>query len=83
MLAGVAANFAGLDPMRALFWSAVLNGVVATPLLAIMIWLAARRRVMGEFTIGLPLKIGGWIAAALMSASVTVMGVTTALDLVR
>jgi hypothetical protein len=46
-----------------------------------MMWLAARPRIMGEFAIGLPLKIGGWIAAAIMLASVVAMAVTAALAL--
>lgn len=82
-LAGVAANFVGLDPIRALYWSAVINGVVAAPVLAIMMWLAAQPRIMGELTIGLPLKIGGWIATAIVAAGVVTMGIVAALDLVR
>jgi len=45
-----------------------------------MMWLAARPRVMGELTIGLPLKIGGWIATAIVAAGVVTMGVTAALE---
>jgi Mn2+/Fe2+ NRAMP family transporter len=48
-LAGMVANFVGLDPIRALCWSAVVNGMVATPLLAIMRWIAAQPRITGEF----------------------------------
>ncbi len=80
-LAGVAANFIGLDPIRALYWSAVINGIVAAPVLATMIWLAAQPGIMGELTIGLPLKIGGWIATAVVAAGVVTMGITAALEL--
>jgi hypothetical protein len=50
---------------------------------AIMMWLAAQPRIMGELTIGLPLKIGGWIATAIVAAGVVTMGIVAALDLVR
>lgn len=80
-LAGVAANFIGLDPIRALYWSAVINGIVAAPVPATMMWLAAQRGIMGELTIGLPLKIGGWIATAVVAAGVVTMGITAALEL--
>jgi Mn2+/Fe2+ NRAMP family transporter len=73
-LAGVVANFAGLDPIRALYWSAVINGIVATPVLAVMMWIAAQPRIMGDFTIGMPLRIGGWIATIIVAASVAAMG---------
>jgi Mn2+/Fe2+ NRAMP family transporter len=79
-LAGVAANLTGLNPIRALYWSAVVAGVVATPMLAIMMWLASQPRIMGAFTIEMPLKIGGWIATAVMAASVVAMGVTAVLE---
>ena len=75
-LGGVAANLTGIDPIRALGWSAVVNGVVAAPVLAVMVRIAARPRVMGEFAISLPLRVGGWIAAALMAASVLAMAAT-------
>jgi hypothetical protein len=58
--------------------SAVL---VSPPVLAIMMWLAAQPRITDEFAIGLPLKIGGWIAAVIMLASVVAMAVTAALTL--
>ena len=78
-LAGVAANFAGIDPIRALYWSAVVNGVVAAPVLATMTLLASRRDVMGEFAIGTALKVGGWIATAATTAAVVAMVVTAVL----
>jgi len=55
--AGVLMNFTPIDPIKALFWSAVINGVVAVPIMAIMMLMAANPRVMGEFTIGRSLKI--------------------------
>jgi Mn2+/Fe2+ NRAMP family transporter len=46
-LIGVAINFVGLDPIKALVWSAVINGVVSAPLMAIIMLMAMRRGVMG------------------------------------
>ena len=76
-------HFAGLDPIPALYWSAVMNGVVARPVLAGMMWIAAQPRIMGEFTIGNPLRISGWIATAVVAASVVAMGITAVPELVR
>jgi len=51
-LAGLALNFVGIDPIRALYWSAVLNGVLATPLMVVMLLVATNRAVMGGLVIG-------------------------------
>jgi Mn2+/Fe2+ NRAMP family transporter len=64
---GIAINFLGLDPIEALYWSAVINGVVAAPALALMVIIASRPAVMGAFTIEWPLRVGGWIGVALIS----------------
>jgi Mn2+/Fe2+ NRAMP family transporter len=71
--AGIAANLVGLDPLPALFWSAVVNGVVAAPLALVMVRLASDPRVMGEHTIGWKLRIGGWLAGAVLSAASVTM----------
>jgi Mn2+/Fe2+ NRAMP family transporter len=73
VVAGMIVNFSKIDPIQALYWSAVVNGVVAVPMLGLMMLIAARRDVMGAFTIGPRLRIGGWIAAAIMGASVVAM----------
>jgi len=65
--AGVLMNFTPIDPIKALFWSAVINGVVAVPIMAIMMLMAADDRVMGEFVIGRTLKILGWLSTAAMA----------------
>jgi Mn2+/Fe2+ NRAMP family transporter len=44
-------NFIPIDPIRALYWSAVINGVVAIPVMAIMMWLAAAPKLMGDFVV--------------------------------
>ncbi|ACL60975.1 NRAMP family divalent metal transporter [Methylobacterium nodulans] len=66
-----------LDPVRALFWSAVLNGVVAVPVMAVMMRIAARPDVMGSFAIRGWLKALGWIATAVMALAVIGMAVTS------
>jgi NRAMP (natural resistance-associated macrophage protein)-like metal ion transporter len=63
---GLVLNFVHLDPIKALFWSAVLNGVVAVPVMALMMILTQNVKVMGKFTLPLYLRIGGWIATAVM-----------------
>jgi Mn2+/Fe2+ NRAMP family transporter len=64
---GALMNFSPLDPVKALFWSAVLNGVVAVPVMVAIMYLACSRLVMGDFTIGPGLKIFGWLATAAMA----------------
>jgi hypothetical protein len=59
----------------------VINGIVAAAMLAVMMWLASQHRIMGDFTIGLPLRIGGWIAAAVVAASVVAIAATAVTDL--
>ncbi len=69
-LVGAGMNFFAIDPIRALFWSAVLNGVVAAPVMALMMVMTANRAVMGEFTITGSLRIVGWLATLAMAAAV-------------
>ena len=76
VLVGVAVNFTGIDPIRALYWSAVINGVVAAPVLAMMMLVAARPDIMGEFTVGAPLRAVGWLATAVTVACVVAMVAT-------
>ncbi len=70
---GAALNLTGVDPMRALYWSAVVNGVAAAPLLALAVLVASRRDVMGEFAIGPVLRAVGWATVALLAASAGAM----------
>jgi len=69
MALGIALNFSTIDPIRALYWSAVLNGVVAAPVMVMMMCLTVRRSIMAEFTLPLPLLIMGWAATATMAAA--------------
>jgi Mn2+/Fe2+ NRAMP family transporter len=74
---GVALTFTHLDPVRALVWSAEINGVIAVPIMAVMMLLAAREDIMGRFVIRLRLRRLGWIATAVMAVTVAAMIVTT------
>jgi Mn2+/Fe2+ NRAMP family transporter len=75
-LIGVAINFVSLDPIKALFWSAVINGVVAVPLMVVIMLMAMRRSVMGAFTLPPLLWAMGWLSAAAIGAAVTAMFLT-------
>jgi len=72
-LVGMGIIFVGIDPIKALFWSAVLNGIVAVPIMVIMMLMASRRDILGPFTVRGPLKILGWVATGLMVISVITM----------
>jgi NRAMP (natural resistance-associated macrophage protein)-like metal ion transporter len=72
-LAGVAFNFMPIDPIKALFWSAVINGVISVPIMAVMMLLASRSDVMGKLTPSLPLKTIGWVSTAVMGVAVAAM----------
>lgn len=67
---GVILCFTPIDPVKALFWSAVLNGVIAVPIMAVMMLLASRPATMGRNVIGARLRALGWIATAVMAATV-------------
>jgi Mn2+/Fe2+ NRAMP family transporter len=73
---GVGPNFTPINPMQALYWSAVTNGVVAVPLMVIMMLMATQSRIMGKQTISLMLQIIGWIATVFMALAAIAMIVT-------
>jgi NRAMP (natural resistance-associated macrophage protein)-like metal ion transporter len=75
-LAGLAAALTPLDPIRMLFWSAVVNGVVAVPLMIAMMLVVASRKIMGKYAATRALMIFGWLATALMAVVVAAMLVT-------
>ena len=66
-LGGVALNFTSLDPVKALYWSAVVNGVLAAPLMAVMMVIAMNPRIMGRLTLPRPMLVVGWLATAVMA----------------
>lgn len=75
-LIGICINFVGLDPIKALFWSAVINGVVAVPLMVIIMLMAMRRDVMGNFVLPRPLWALGWLCTVAMAVAVAIMFAT-------
>jgi NRAMP (natural resistance-associated macrophage protein)-like metal ion transporter len=68
-VAGIALDFAGLNPIRALYWSAVLNGLVAAPVMYAVLRLADDPNIVGEFRLSTQLRWGGWIATGVMLAA--------------
>jgi NRAMP (natural resistance-associated macrophage protein)-like metal ion transporter len=75
-LIGIAINFVGLDPVKALFWAAVLNGVVAVPLMTVIMIMAMAPKVMGPFTLSRGLCLMGWLCTAVMAVAVAIMFAT-------
>ncbi|MEO7149680.1 MAG: divalent metal cation transporter [Rhodanobacteraceae bacterium] len=75
-LIGVTLSFSSIDPIKMLFWSAVINGVIAVPLMSVILFLASRRKVMGKFVISPWLKCLGWLATAVMAVAAIVMFAT-------
>jgi NRAMP (natural resistance-associated macrophage protein)-like metal ion transporter len=73
---GVGINFVNIDPIKALFWTAVLNGVVAVPLMVVMMIMTMQPKVMGEFTLPRPLWAIGWLSTAAMTFAVVTMFAT-------
>ncbi|WP_428534550.1 NRAMP family divalent metal transporter [Rhodopila sp.] len=65
-MVGVGLNFTRLDPVKALYWSAVVNGVLAAPVMTVIMLIAGNGRIMGRLTLSLPMLIGGWLATAVM-----------------
>jgi len=72
-LAGLIAALSPFNPIRMLFWSAVVNGVVAVPLMAAMMLVVGNRKIMGAFAASRMLMIFGWAATALITAAVAAM----------
>jgi Mn2+/Fe2+ NRAMP family transporter len=75
-LIGILINFVDLDPIKALFWSAVINGIVAVPLMVVIMLMAMQRQVMGSFTLPRSLWAMGWLSTASMAIAVAAMFVT-------
>jgi NRAMP (natural resistance-associated macrophage protein)-like metal ion transporter len=68
-LAGIALNFTALDPIKALFWSAVVNGVLAAPLMAVIMLIATNPRAMGRLTLPAWMRAVGWFATLVMATA--------------
>jgi NRAMP (natural resistance-associated macrophage protein)-like metal ion transporter len=76
MLLGVSIAFTPIDPMKALYYSAVVNGVLAAPLMAIMMLIGSNPQIMEDLTLPPILKTIGWIATAVMAAAAVGLFVT-------
>ena len=70
---GLALGFTHIDPIKALFWAAVLNGVIAVPIMAVMMRMAVRADIMGPFVITRKLQRLGWFATVAMTLAVAAM----------
>jgi len=72
-IGGAVLDVVKLDPIKALFWAAVINGIVAVPVMVTMLLLATKRSVMGDFVITRRLQLGGWLATGAMAGAVIAM----------
>lgn len=72
-LLGLAVDYSPLDPIKALFWSAVLNGIISVPIMIAMMVVASRRHEMGDFIASLAQRIFGWLTVAVMTAAALAM----------
>jgi Mn2+/Fe2+ NRAMP family transporter len=70
---GLAIDYSGFDPMKALFWIAVVNGVIAVPLMVAMMVVVGSRKLMGQFTAGIGLAGLGWLSTAVMAGATVAM----------
>lgn len=70
---GTGLDFTPIDPMKALYWSAVINGVVAVPIMVGLMLLAGKKEVMGNFTSGLKTRWFGWGGVGVMGFAVGMM----------
>lgn len=78
-LLGIGIDWSPLDPMKALFWSAVINGVIAVPMMAAMMRVASRPGQMGQFVVGPTVRVLGWVATAVMGLAVAAMALAPVL----
>lgn len=74
-------NFTPIDPIKALYWSAVVNGVLAAPVMVILMVLVRRPKVMGELVVTGPLYWFGWASTAAMAVCIVRMVATTFMGL--
>ncbi len=72
-IAGFALSFAGISPIRMLVWSAVINGIVSVPIMALMMLIVSKRNVMGRFKAGPALIAAGWTGTLLMTLAVVAL----------
>ncbi|MGE5623204.1 MAG: divalent metal cation transporter, partial [Bacillota bacterium] len=70
---GIALGFTPIDPIKALYWSAVINGVISVPIMVVMMLIATRADIMGKLTATRKLKILGWLSTGVMALTVVAM----------
>jgi Mn2+/Fe2+ NRAMP family transporter len=70
---GVIIGFTPIDPIKALYWSAVINGVVSVPIMGLIMFMAVNPKIMGRFVIPARLRIAGWSATAVMTVAALTM----------
>lgn len=75
-LGGVLLDFAPVDPIKALVLSAQINGVIAVPIMTVMMMLAHNRKIMGKYTLSLRHTLIGWMGVAIMLVAVVAMFLT-------
>jgi len=76
---GMALNFTPISPISALYWSAVINGVLAVPVMVLLMLMASRRDIMDTFAVRGPLRWLGWLSTAAMAVCVAAMGLAALL----
>jgi Mn2+/Fe2+ NRAMP family transporter len=70
---GILINFTAVDPIKALIWSAVANGVIAVPIMAVMLLVGTKPAILGKYTLSLRHQLLGWFATLVMLAAVLAM----------
>ena len=74
---GILLDFSSLDPIKALVWAAVINGVISVPILVVMMLVASRRDQMGRFVASFGQRLFGWAATGVMAVAVVAMIATS------
>ena len=82
-LTGIAMNGLGIGAMKALYWSAIVNGIIAVPIIYAMLSMASKPAIMGQLVIGPVLRLCGWFTLALMAACVVGMIVSLLLPYIH
>ena len=70
---GTLMGYFSLDPIKALVWSAIVNGVISVPIMAVLMWIGQSNKLMGEYTISTRHRFFGWSATLVMATAVTLM----------
>jgi Mn2+/Fe2+ NRAMP family transporter len=74
---GSVIGYLELDPIKALVWSAIVNGVISVPIMAALMWIGQSERLMGGYTISPVHRFFGWTATAVMAVAVLMMFATS------